>query len=178
MFILFKCFWRVHQDFFPWPFPSIISSPLVYLQPGSHPHSPCQPFRHVPCGCFVFFLFDFTGNKILWDCEQALNSSYFVVMSKKVWSNRGGKKRKIRTARSVELPGNNFPPLCELAFIRLQWGHLERLQQKKLVCTHIGEQYEQWKEEKFMWRKREKCVGKRKWPSHFRLQAVLLTWFY
>lgn len=29
------------------------------------------------------------------------------------------------------MPGNNFPPLCEFAFIRLQRGHLERLWQEK-----------------------------------------------
>lgn len=41
-----------------------------------------------------------------------------------------------RTACGVELPGNNFPPLCELAFIRLHRGHLETFQLAQKVGLH------------------------------------------
>lgn len=40
------------------------------------------------------------------------------------------------------MPGNNFPPLCELAFIRLQRGHLETLQLKSWFAQ-TGERQEQ-----------------------------------
>lgn len=136
--VLVKCFLKS-----PWRlFPSIISSSLIFLQPepsvfhppfpGSRPHSPCQPSRHVPRWCFVFFLFDFTGNKIRlrWDYEQALNCSYFVAMSKKVWSNRGKKKENKENCPKRRVAWQQLPTLCEFAFIRLQRGHLERLQQK------------------------------------------------
>lgn len=65
-----------------------------------------------------------------------------------MWSNKGKEKIK-RTAWGAELPGNNFPPLCELAFIRLQQRHLETLQHKSWFA-HIGERQEQ--EKRDCWR--------------------------
>lgn len=86
-----------------------------------------KTFRHCPCLSFVFF-----SVWLLWQ-QDALGLLLFF------WWCRGKcdpteEKRKIkRTARGIELPGNNFPPLCKSAFIILQWGLL-KTPVEKLVC--------------------------------------------
>lgn len=77
------------------------------------------------------------------------------------------------------MPGNNFPPLCEFAFIRLQRGHLERLWQekkkKKKVGGHARVKEMNTEGEKKL--KKETRVRRKNLPRNVEMQACSKTGF-
>lgn len=108
----------------------------THLSLGPIPTIHPKTFRHCPCLSFVFF-----SVWLLWQ-QDTLGLLLFF------WWCRGKcdpteEKGKIkRTAWGIELPGNNFPPLCKSAFIILQWGLL-KTPVEKFRFVNAGERYKE-----------------------------------
>lgn len=119
-----------------------LQSLVLLIFPGTSPYSSCQPFDISPVNPQPFLCL--TSLTIIYSTLGLCTSKDLLLFCgnvKESVAQQGKKKKTQRTVWGAELPGNNFPPLWELAFIGLQQRNLETLQHKGWF-SHTGERQE------------------------------------